>query len=179
MTQISASGLVTSSTSHSQWNLTAGHVFGWAFVLCGGFFCMCSWRGGEAGFQASWASDLIRSGTWRWLGLLRGGWPGSPAGGRGSAPRALPGAGPAGIAACQTWTCKTRPQLGSGERGVFRQLWGFTQIARPALEDTTCAKLTLGRKWKNKSGLIKLKKKKLKKKSLKQTAHSLLCTPSA
>lgn len=79
------------------------------------FFCMCSWRGGEAGFQASWTSDLIRSGTWHWLELLRGGWPGSPAGNQGWAPRALPGAGPAGIAACQT--------LGLQNAGSAWQRW--------------------------------------------------------
>lgn len=135
---------------------------------------LASRRGRISGELDLW-SDLICSGTWRWLGLLRHGWPGSPAGSWGWSPRALPRAGPVGIALCQTWAGKTRAQLGSQEHGVFRQLWGFTQIACPSLEDTTCVKFTLGRKWKNKSGLIKIKKKKkiLKTNCVVFSAHHL------
>lgn len=146
---------MTVTASLLQWNRAAEHFFGWHLSFAGGFFCMCSWGAEEAGFQARWTSDLICSGTWGWLWLLRHGWPGSPAGGRGWAPRALPRAGPVGITLCQTWARETWAQLGSQEHGMLGQLGGFTQSPCPSLEDTTCVKFTWGRKWRNKSDLIK------------------------
>lgn len=93
-----------------QWVLTAhreiwlpgtfldGHLY---FVGGWGVLCICSWWAAEAGFQASWTSDLIRSGIWCWLGR---------------APRALPRAGPAAISAAKLELAK--PALGLASASV-------------------------------------------------------------
>lgn len=149
------------STSHSQWSLTSGHVFGWAFVLCRGGSSACV--PGEQERQ-----DFRRAGPLIWSAL-------APDAGLGCweaavrAPCQQPG--PSSRSPSWGWSCWycclpnwDLQNLGSAwqrwESGMFGQPWGFTQIARPSVEDTTCAKLTLVRKWKNKSGLIKLKKEK-------------------